>query len=152
MFVHHAGKTGTQRGTSRREDLLDTVLTLKRPSDSSPDQGLRCEVHFEKTRAMLGDSAKPFEVKLETGPDGRAVWIMRDLENVKRNQAWELYESGATVREVRDTLGISQGMAGRMRQEWYKTRDRGRSVPASHSIGTGQWNKDSDGGERATSR
>ena len=33
LFVHHAGKGGTQRGTSRKEDVLDTVIALRRPED-----------------------------------------------------------------------------------------------------------------------
>jgi AAA domain/Toprim-like len=33
LFDHHAGKSGSQRGTSRREDLLDSVLILKHPTD-----------------------------------------------------------------------------------------------------------------------
>src|SRR4051812_14367522 len=39
LLVHHAGKGGAQRGTSRREDILDTVLTLKRPEDYEPTEG-----------------------------------------------------------------------------------------------------------------
>lgn len=31
IFIHHAGKNGGQRGTSKREDLLDTSVTLSRP-------------------------------------------------------------------------------------------------------------------------
>ena len=30
IFVHHAGKNGKQRGSSRREDVLDTVIFLKK--------------------------------------------------------------------------------------------------------------------------
>jgi hypothetical protein len=37
VFVHHAGKSGQQRGSSRREDLLDTVICLKHPSDYMPE-------------------------------------------------------------------------------------------------------------------
>ena len=29
LFVHHAGKTGARRGTSKREDVLDTVIALR---------------------------------------------------------------------------------------------------------------------------
>src|SRR4051812_21344116 len=39
LLIHHAGKGGTQRGSSRKEDVLDTVLALKRPPDYSPTQG-----------------------------------------------------------------------------------------------------------------
>ncbi len=39
LLVHHAGTNGRQRGTSRREDALDTVIALRRPEDYSPEQG-----------------------------------------------------------------------------------------------------------------
>jgi putative DNA primase/helicase len=29
LLVHHAGTNGRQRGTSRREDALDTVMALR---------------------------------------------------------------------------------------------------------------------------
>jgi AAA domain len=47
IFIHHAGKDGNQRGTSKREDLLDTVIELKRPADYEPEQGgaVYCAVH-----------------------------------------------------------------------------------------------------------
>ena len=38
LIVHHAGKGGQQRGTSRREDVLDTSIALRRPSDYKPDR------------------------------------------------------------------------------------------------------------------
>jgi len=38
FFVHPAGKSGTQRGSSRKEDVLDTVINLRRPPDYSPDR------------------------------------------------------------------------------------------------------------------
>ncbi len=122
LFLHHAGKNKSQRGTSRREDLLDTVVTLKHPADYDPSEGLRCEVHFEKTRAMLGDEAKPFELQLESGPDGRAVWTMRELEDAKAQKAGELFASGVTVRDVAEKLGISRSAAGRLRQRWETER------------------------------
>ena len=65
LLVHHAGTNGRQRGTSRREDALDTVIALRRPEDYSPEQGARFEVHFEKLRNRVdGDAAVPFEAKL----------------------------------------------------------------------------------------
>jgi RimJ/RimL family protein N-acetyltransferase len=36
LLLHHAGKSGAQRGTLRREDLLDVVIKLKHPADYSP--------------------------------------------------------------------------------------------------------------------
>jgi len=48
IFIHHSGKGGAQRGTSRREDVLDTVIGLRRPSDYSQTQGARFEIHIDK--------------------------------------------------------------------------------------------------------
>ena len=46
LFIHHGNKSGGQRGTSRREDILDTVIQLKRPNDYKTDEGSVFEVHF----------------------------------------------------------------------------------------------------------
>jgi putative DNA primase/helicase len=118
LFVHHAGKNKSQRGTSRREDLLDTVVTLKHPADYNPSEGLRCEVHFEKTRSMLGNAAKPCEVRMENGPDGRVVWTWRDLEDAKAEQAAALFAEHMSVRDVAEEVGISKSQAGRFRRKW----------------------------------
>jgi RecA-family ATPase len=41
LMIHHAGTNGRQRGTSRREDALDTVIALRRPEDASADKTAR---------------------------------------------------------------------------------------------------------------
>ena len=63
LIVHHAGKGGEQRGTSRREDILDTSISLRRPTDYIPTEGARFEVHIEKGRGIHGNDAKPFEAQ-----------------------------------------------------------------------------------------
>jgi hypothetical protein len=80
VLLHHAGKGGAQRGTSRREDVLDTVISLRRPGDYSPEQGARFEVHFEKTRGFYGEDAQAFEARYEVR-DGGAVWIADNLRS-----------------------------------------------------------------------
>lgn len=66
LLVHHASKNGSQRGTSSKEDTLDTVIQLKRPSDYETDQGARFEVHLTKARGIFGEDAEPFEAQLST--------------------------------------------------------------------------------------
>jgi putative DNA primase/helicase len=50
LIIHHAGKDGAQRGTSRREDILDTSISLRRPADYAGVEGARFEIHIEKGR------------------------------------------------------------------------------------------------------
>jgi putative DNA primase/helicase len=59
LFVHHAGKKGAQRGTSRREDILDTVIALRRSKNYRASMGAQFELHFEKARRITGDSVNP---------------------------------------------------------------------------------------------
>src|SRR5277367_1179728 len=112
LLIHHAGTNGRQRGTSRREDALDTVIALRRPEDYSPEQGARFEVHFEKLRNRTdGDGATPFEAKLKSFvTDGRegVRWSAHNQSPPVFKQAVDLFRDGATVREVAAALHISK--------------------------------------------
>jgi len=116
LLIHHAGTNGRQRGTSRREDALDTVIALRRPEDYSPEQGARFEVHFEKLRNRVeGDGAVSFEAKLESfvadERDG-VRWSAHEVSPPMFKQATELFQHGLTVREVAAVLLISKTEAG----------------------------------------
>ena len=115
LFIHHAGNNGRQRGTSRREDALDTVIALRRPENYSPEQGARFEIHFEKLRNRVeGAGAVPFEASVESTADA-IRWTTCDLAPPINKQAAELFAQGLTVREVAAALGISKSEAGRLR-------------------------------------
>lgn len=119
LLVHHAGTNGRQRGTSRREDALDTVIALRRPEDYSPEEGARFEVHFEKLRNRVdGDGAVPFEARIKavlTDAGDGVRWSARDLRPPLFKQAVELYGQGLSVRQVAGSLRISKSEAGRLR-------------------------------------
>jgi putative DNA primase/helicase len=119
LIIHHAGVNGKQRGTSRREDALDTVIALRRPDDYSPLDGARFEVHFEKLRHRVADGAAPFEALVEsfdltTGGYG-IRWLARDLQPPVLHRAAELFARGLTVRQVAAILELSRSEAGRLR-------------------------------------
>jgi putative DNA primase/helicase len=118
VFLHHAGKAGAQRGTSRREDVLDTVVALRHPSNYSPRDGLRFEVHFEKLRSHIGDQAKSFEVALEAPDGGAAIWTMRDVEDALQARAAELFEDNLSVRDIAEELGVSKSRVHRWKKKW----------------------------------
>lgn len=115
LFVHHAGKGGAQRGTSRREDLLDSVITLKHPSDYKASEGLRCVVDYEKARGFYGDDARSFEVRMSAGTSGQAVWTVTDSEAGAKDRARELLAEGMSVRDVAEEIGISKSAVQRLK-------------------------------------
>jgi putative DNA primase/helicase len=113
LIVHHAGKGGQQRGTSRREDVLDTVISLRRPSDYEPTEGARFEVHIEKGRGMTGDALKPFEAKFEVR-DNAAVWTVREIEDARRAEILMLHDDGMTLRKIAETVGMGKSTVHRI--------------------------------------
>jgi putative DNA primase/helicase len=116
LLIHHAGTNGRQRGTSRREDTLDTVIALRRPEDYSPEQGARFEVHFEKLRNRVDCAgAVPFEASVEADGQESIRWSCRDLTPPILKRAAELFADGLTVREVAAILRVSKSEAGRLR-------------------------------------
>ena len=115
LIVHHAGKGGEQRGTSRREDVLDTSISLRRPSDYVPTERARFEVHLEKARGVHGEPAKPFEAKLEER-GSTTVWTMRDIDDANLARVRALLEDGLSVRDIADETGIPKSTVQRLKR------------------------------------
>lgn len=122
LFIHHSGKSGAQRGTSRREDVLDTVIALKKPSDYSPDQGACFEVHFEKARAIYGDETAPFKAQLIT-EENRQHWKTELLEESNYEKAVQMLKDGMSQREIANELCINKSTASRYAK---KAKNEGR--------------------------
>lgn len=114
LFIHHAGKGGQQRGTSRREDVLDTVISLRRPTQYSPEDGAVFEVHLEKARSVVGQDAQPFEARLGTTEhDGGNPWSTRTLEDSTFERVVELHREGLTQTEIGLELGVHKSRVSR---------------------------------------
>ena len=112
LFVHHGGKAGTQRGTSRREDVLDTIVCLQQPKNYTSSDGARFEVNYEKARGLSGDDAAPFEAKLEIR-DGAAIWTTKDIEDRATKQIAALLGQKLSQRDIAVELGISKSAVNR---------------------------------------
>jgi len=116
LVIHHAGKSGQQRGTSRREDALDTVIALRRPADYGPERGAAFEAHLEKARGVTGGDAAPFAAELVETPEGGFAWAWRDLGDERRARAAELLAAGVSIRDVAEETGLSRSAVHRLKQ------------------------------------
>lgn len=109
LFIHHAGKGGTQRGTSRREDVLDTVIALRQPKDYDPRNGAQFEVHFEKARGLMGEAVAPFKAQLtENG------WLTQTLDDAREQEVVTLSAEGLSQRDIAADLEISPATVNRI--------------------------------------
>jgi len=115
ILVHHGDKSGSQRGISRKEDVLDSVLALRWPPDYDPRQGARFEVHYTKTRGFFGEPAQPFEAHLREG--GWHVGPIKSGDDDKALSA--LRDQGLSIREIADrAVEIGSGPAGKRGSRW----------------------------------
>lgn len=105
LLIHHSGKGKTQRGTSRKEDILDTVITLDRPEDYKAGDGARFIVTYEKARGFCGEDAESFEAALEI-VNGKAVWHVLPVQDEKSDKILQLAQQRVSVRKIADQMGI----------------------------------------------
>jgi hypothetical protein len=126
IFLHHAGKGGTQRGSSEKEDMLDSVLRLQRPANKKNEANLCVEISQEKCRAECKEARwlKPFELSLETRDD-RAQWTIRPARNAQIEAAFEMFADGMKPSDVFTDLGIARSTAFKYRKMYEENRDAG---------------------------
>lgn len=112
LFVHHQGKNGAQRGTSKREDVLDTVISLRRPGEYKADEGAAFVVEFEKARHLHGGEAEAFEARLET-VGGLLAWTKRGAAVATLDRVVGMTKDGMSAQEIAVELGVSKSTAYR---------------------------------------
>ncbi len=112
ILIHHAGKGGQQRGTSKREDLLDVVISLSRPKDYDPTQGAVFVAEFTKSRALTGDAVEGLELQLG-GTEDRATWAFRTVESSTYDRIVALTKEGLSQSEIANELDLNKSNVSR---------------------------------------
>lgn len=119
VFIHHANKGGGQRGTSKKEDILDNVIYLKRPEDYDESKdGAKFEVVFEKSRSLFGKDTATILASLDSKDN---VWSWNYIES-KEEKALTMYESGLNQADVAKEMGVSKSCVCKMIQRAKEAR------------------------------
>lgn len=134
VFVHHSGKDGNQRGTSKKEDLLDLVLSLRRPADYDANQGARFVVNFEKARHLQGDAVQSIEARMEQDKHGRLIWTTKPTADSVFEQVINLASLGLNQREIAEELHVNKSTVHR---HWKKAEETGAIRPKPRTGGKG---------------
>lgn len=112
LLIHHAGKDGSQRGTSKREDILDTSIELKRSSDYSPEDGAQFELHFAKSRGFYGPGARPCKMTM-IEKDGVITWSGSDLDEDTYSKVVSLAKEDLKQNEIAEIIGVDPSRVSR---------------------------------------
>ena len=108
ILVHHEGKSGKPRGSSKREDVLDTMIGLKRRAEDSSDKDSVFELTFTKARDFYGADAASMLIKLSI-TDGGVNWRHELVRDAQRDKVRELKDAGFKQKQIAKELGITPG-------------------------------------------
>ena len=119
IYLHHAGKSGEQRGTSGREDALDVSIRLSSAASVIESGKTGFFIVFEKLRGIRGDKVSPntiFEITEEK--DGNLIWTTNHaLSDVKRGPVLSLLVEGRTPQEIVERLTCSKQLVSKYKKE-----------------------------------
>ena len=83
LFLHQTSSHGRMRGSSRLEDIMDSIINLKRPYKYKSCDGAHFVITFDKSVHCYGDDIKSFSVMLNTDYKGRQEWGTKDSKKRK---------------------------------------------------------------------
>jgi hypothetical protein len=115
VFIAHAGRSGTMRGTSRREDAAVWVMQLTETRDAGEIQtGAKFVCRFVKNRNETEAECPPLEwhfYKPKDSTIARVSWKKLSTHQLFR-QCIEDGLTGAT--DIADEMGISKGQVSKL--------------------------------------
>jgi hypothetical protein len=114
ILLHHVGKGGSQRGTSAREDNIDTSIMLKQPQDYQTEDGCRFIVEFKKNRCVSEDQflLADTEFKYMGGE-----WLYQNVKIKTKEQIIEMLKAGKKQTDIAKELDVSKSYVSRIKNE-----------------------------------
>lgn len=119
LVIDHAGKNGDNRGTSKKQDALESIINLEPPEGYKTSEGARFIITYTKSRGVHGEDIEQCEARLREGdvPDS-LTWDIcgyispKDKKSEEeRARARELKAAGKTSREIAQIMGIGKTKA-----------------------------------------
>lgn len=121
LLVHHSGKgeTLSPRGTSKREDTLDLVISLSQPADYKATDACNFQVKFRKSRHFRNKE----DIEEVIAKYNDFGWTVKSLDKSNVDRIQELADEGLTQKEIAEMLKIDKGWVSRTLKKAKKTVD-----------------------------
>jgi putative DNA primase/helicase len=108
LFVHHEGRAGKPRGTSKREDVLDSMIGLKARPDLSRDHDAAFDLSFTKSREFYGRDAADLLIRLSL-KSGTARWACETAEKNMKERVAKMLNQGWKQANIAKELEVTPG-------------------------------------------
>ena len=116
LLIHHQGKNGEQRGTSRREDHLEYVIALERRDDPNAPGALSFDLTWTKIRHLSGDQVSPIRATLVKLDPDKLAWKHCTPPTLAERDAKikEMHDAGKTQAEIAAAVGVNKSTVSRV--------------------------------------
>lgn len=120
LVIDHSGKNEDNRGTSKKQDIMDSVIALSKPDGAKITDGARFIMNFTKSRNVCGEDVVAKQYWLQSNENGFLFWVSEkptepnDKKEHERKIAQELKAQGKTTREIAEMMGIGKTKAAEL--------------------------------------
>lgn len=107
LLVHHSGKGEvlSPRGTSKREDTLDLVISLSHPADYKAEDACSFQMKFRKSRHFRTKD----DIAELTATYNDFGWAIEELEQSNLEKIKQLLNDGVKQKDIAEMTGLSKG-------------------------------------------
>lgn len=117
VLVHHSNKSGDQRGSNKKEDVMDVVVHLSRPDDYiNGEDRTRLLIKLTKARHIFGEDAQDVEAELCTN-DGTAMWTWHVAESSYMKAVMLLKEGVLSQQEIAEELKVHKATISKWKKK-----------------------------------
>jgi len=134
VLIHHEGRNKIARGTSKREDVLDTIVRLEERQDDDlvKERGIEFVLTFTKAREFGGEDRTPLVLSLSTA-SGTAEWSYRKERDLKKERIIALSKQpGMTHKKIAAEMKLTEGRISQIVSEHKKRESKAAAGLVTH--------------------
>jgi putative DNA primase/helicase len=121
IILHHEGRSGKPRGTSKREDTLDTIIQTRKPAElQRTARESVFEISFTKSRSFT--DTRPVIARFST-VSGTAEWQHTYANNFMEAEVFEMLDAGEKQSEIAKRVKRSKSQISRIAAK-YRLREQ----------------------------
>lgn len=119
ILMHHTGKNPEeQRGTSAREDNVDTSILLKFPSGYVKEEGCKFIMNFKKARVSHRELGAIADHSFQLVEDkGRYSWQWESVRKENKKTVLMMIHNGEDYNLIKVATGLSKSRITQIKQE-----------------------------------
>lgn len=121
IMLHHTNKGGGQRGTSAREDNIDSSIVLAHPYDYTAEEGARFTMKFKKARVRNQDLPKIADTEFRLQDvEGHLEWTWAATKRKTQLEVLTMIDEGVKQQDIAEALHIDKGYVSRIKSQALK--------------------------------